>query len=92
MKKTISILTLLLLLLVGKTFALNNPSLRCVAVLSTGAVQLTWVHPTDLTGFNRYELFYSLDGSNFTLFNTIIPITPGNPDVIARFILMPMPM
>lgn len=81
MKKIISILTFLLLLLVGKTFALNNPSLRCVAVLSTGAVQLTWMHPTDLTGFNRYELFYSLDGNNFTLFNTIIPITPGNPDV-----------
>jgi len=81
MKKTISILTFLLLLLVGKTFALNYPSLRCVAVLSTGAVQLTWVHPTDLNGFNRYELFYSLDGTNFTLFNTIIPIIPGNPDV-----------
>ena len=81
MKKILSCLIILFLLLSGSTFALNNPSLRCVTVLSNGAVQLTWIHPTDLSEFNHYELFYSLNGVNFTLFNTINPITPGNPDV-----------
>lgn len=39
------------------------PEIRCVSVVSPGAIQLTWINPTGITGFYAYYIFRN-DGSN----------------------------
>ncbi len=42
-------------------FALTSPQLRCLEVADNGNVTLHWLAPTDMSGFLRYEVFYSND-------------------------------
>ena len=51
----------------GSLWALGTPDLRCLQVKSDGSVLLTWIAPSDMTGFQRYEIFYSYDNITFSL-------------------------
>ncbi len=62
-----SILLLFSVLYSSSLSALNSPDLRCLKVNSDGSVLLTWLTPTDMNLFQRYEIYYSYDNSTFTL-------------------------
>ncbi len=47
-------------------FAIDPPQLRCLAVDAAGSVTLTWIPPTNTSGFTRYEIFYSTNGTTFS--------------------------
>ncbi|MFN5356257.1 MAG: gliding motility-associated C-terminal domain-containing protein [Bacteroidota bacterium] len=49
----------------------TNPDLRCVSVLPSGAIQLTWLTPTGTnTDFNEFEI-YRNSGAGFTLIDSV---------------------
>lgn len=41
--------------------ALNAPVLHCVHVNTSGQVQISWTHSTDMSGFSKYIAYYSTD-------------------------------
>ncbi|MFM9055171.1 MAG: hypothetical protein ACKOQY_00560, partial [Bacteroidota bacterium] len=48
-----------------------NPDLRCVSVLPSGAIELTWIAPAgSTTDFNEYEI-YRNSGAGFTLIDSV---------------------
>lgn len=40
-------------------YALNSPVLHCISVNTNGNISLSWVIPTDITGFNSYQVYRS---------------------------------
>lgn len=62
MKKLIAVFWFLSLLMVAQ--ALNRPEIRCLEVKENGDVLVSWVAPTDLSGFQRYEIYYALEPSD----------------------------
>lgn len=73
------LLGLLLLLIIHTSLqALNAPILHCAQVEMDGSVKITWTHPTDMTGFSKYNIYYSANGTDFTFFTDV---TNNPPDV-----------
>lgn len=49
----------------------NNPDLRCVSVLPSGQIELTWILPTGSNvNFNEYEI-YRDNGTGFVLYDSV---------------------
>lgn len=48
----------------GFLCAITPPQLRCLAVLSSGGVQLSWLAPTEVADFDHYEIFYAPDANS----------------------------
>lgn len=47
-------------------FAIEPPELRCLSVDGAGNVTISWVAPASTADFNRYLVYYSTDGNNFS--------------------------
>src|SRR5574344_738349 len=72
MKRSCFIFLIALFFKFSSGLALNAPDLKCLEILSSGAVTLTWQTPSDLTGFVRYSLYTSTSNyGNFTLVDQI---------------------
>ncbi len=52
--------------------AIERPQLRCLQVDGAGDVTLSWVLPTDVVDFNRYEIYFTSDlATPFTMVGQI---------------------
>lgn len=74
MKKLIVIVCFLNLLLAAQ--ALNRPEIRCLEVKDNGDVLVSWVAPTDLSGFIHYEIFYATEATG--QFSKVATITSSS--------------
>lgn len=70
-------LWIVLLISVGLNAQINPPSLRCIEVMNSGNVMLTWVPPADPNGvFLAYEIYtYSNTTTQFTLAGSVNAIS-----------------